>query len=174
MTHDCSKALPPTLVADSGLDDADLLGLEMVRLMCVAYSGKQPGAWEYALERAEEAYGESDGAALFAAVRCLMAAIRAGRASCFDFMNPWCAECSLHVTGHELALLSLITASKQSDSPAAMAQAIVVCEGRPCGDLLESATRLAAVLRRIGQRVAEAGPFPVDGPGRLARVGPLA
>ena len=170
MTHKCSRQLPPTLVADSGLDETDLAGLELVRLICVAYSGKQPGAWEFALELAENRFGETDGPALFAAVRCFMATIRSTRASCFDFMNPWCEECSLHVTGHELALLTLIAAAKRQDAATARGQAIVVMEGRPSEELLIAARRVGRVMRELD------GPTPsghahARAPGWLERLG---
>ncbi|MFN0264601.1 hypothetical protein ACKTEK_12055 [Tepidamorphus sp. 3E244] len=170
MTHAASQPLPPAFFAANDHEDIDLEGLELVRLICVAYSGKRDGAWEVALERAEARHGASGGAQLFAAVRALMAAIRGWRGSCFDFMNPWCAECRLHVTAHELALLSLISAARRGDRPVMTAQAMVVSEGCACEDVVQTAQRLGRVLKTLARETAETVSLPTDGPGRLARL----
>jgi|GEM_PF-3155316 len=152
MAHDPDHRFPDTpTVSDCGYDWLDTFAIEQIRWLCVSYGQGTCRGWETAVERCEAVLGETIGPAFFSAVSAVMVAIRRGRKSPFEYVDPSCRMCCTHVLAPERAIMNVIRAARRDDETAMLSHGFLLLEGRDPAALGAAARRLAAVMARADQ-----------------------
>ncbi len=149
MDHSCKNGRSRNRIADHGYDSLDTLSLNLLRLICLSYNGDRQDGWELAMWHARDHLGWEDGTLLFGAVAGCASAIRTGRKTPFDFMNPLCTGCRTRLTPQEHAFLRLISSVSDSNRIDVGVQMLVLMQGQPADALLCAAERAGSLIGRI-------------------------
>ena len=94
-----------------GFNPVEDATLDVLRCIGLMYGTGEAGYWDAALDHAEHSFGPLDGPVLVAKVTSLLRAIRAERRGRFSFLS----NCCLHICDDELAVMTLLKASRQSN-----------------------------------------------------------
>jgi hypothetical protein len=121
--------------------------LEIIRVICTAYSSATPESLRVANDVAEAWFGPTLGKITFRSTAQLLRTLRQNRQSPFRFSNPACPVCRDYVTPHEQLLMKMVHSVMCSDVAKARSAAIILCEGNDEFDLIETTKNLAIVCR---------------------------
>ena len=120
--------------------------LRLLRLMIDSYRAPERDGWCLALSRAQDLWGDSRGALIFADLAQVLGRMRQARQSPFGFGHPEASDDA--PTRHEALFLQVIALARQDRAAQAAAVAALLCEANDAADYLQAVHRLAA---RLGQ-----------------------
>lgn len=144
--HVCGlPGLQEELLAGTGLDRFELQALDVLRLIFAAESGNRPRHGATADGVAAALFGPEQGAVLLVALCAFIHTMAAARSERFRYSNPYCAGCARVLTRHEAGLMRILHHLRRARPGAAMVEALLLCEARPVGPLLEAAADLVAL-----------------------------
>lgn len=148
----CERRLTPqdVLVADAGLDPAEVAVLTVARHYFQSFAFPQSQAWINGFARAEQMFppgsGRARAAEIAVAVLAAVQAMRGTRATGFRFSNPDCPGCSRILSVHERQFIEVLAAIRRGRRGRAQVTALMVCEGNAHDAFLRAMSDLAALM----------------------------
>jgi hypothetical protein len=139
--------------SDIGMDNIELVVLELVRHFCQTYAEPLSHNWELALQRAVQELGPLDGGRLVVSVVELLRAVRVERQTPFAFIDANCKKCADEVLPVELHLIMATRFARQQDPQNLKAESVALIGGE--GD----AQQTYAMAAKLGHAMNAISPF---------------
>ncbi|MFC1456509.1 hypothetical protein ACETIH_07205 [Microvirga arabica] len=145
-------------IADICSDDADVLGLSILRFVAAGYITSDVACWDAAYDAAERMLGPIEGPQLVAAMTWIMRAIRHEREGDWAFMPATCCR----ATADEYQLMGLIHCARRGLQDDLRGKAKALTRGQPASSLCACVTAAADRLNALRLGLAPQTPRPAN------------
>lgn len=134
------------LVSSCGFDDTELAILDALRHFCCGFSVKDYDGTRSAWERLCQVWGPSDSAMVLSGLREFMTVLRKTRSQPFEFIGPFCPQCSRRICKSELEVMLLLREARSPDPGRVLTAAQYVVGRGKANDMVLEAVRLSETM----------------------------
>lgn len=143
-TRRCGTPGPSeSLLSDAVFDLFERECLDVMRLVFAQMAQNLPPLVMEPQDAARVQFGPIRGDRICAAVVQMVHVMAISRSDGFRYSNPFCAGCAAVLTQPEHLLLHVLHHTRRAQPGQAIAHAVMLCDSRPVGPLIDAAAELA-------------------------------
>lgn len=131
-------------IADFSFNEGEFAILTIARHYFTSFSEPQTQGWMWAISEALDVFDHNRAPHVAVAVLTVVQAMRRSRRSTFRFNSPTCPVCSRYLSLSERGLMNTLRASARGQADAAIAHAMLLCEGNDVRPMMVALDGLVA------------------------------
>lgn len=141
-------------LTDYPYDGFELGVLRILRFFLMSFQAPKSQPWIDGFQYADQHFGPEKGPLMAKAIMDITCVLRGTRTSDIQFYNPYCRNCSAHITREECHMISTLYCLRRH-LPQTRSHAMMLCEGADDTQLLERIRKLIDLAHYLDPFAAE-------------------